>query len=88
MPAGFYQGRGRVQGLGISAGFSFSEAAEEQRVRAHLLAIARQWDGAGLGYSHLFKLASGRAQGRGMPTGFSGTVEECCDCACQSVLPW
>lgn len=38
----------RVQGLGMSAGFSFSEAAEKHRVRVHLLALARHPECVGL----------------------------------------
>lgn len=43
-----YQDIERVQGLGMSAGFSFSEAAEKHRVRVHLLALARHPECAGL----------------------------------------
>ena len=43
-----YQGIERVQGLGMSAGFSFSEAAENHRVRVHLLDLARHPECTGL----------------------------------------
>ena len=76
----------------MSAGFSFSEAAENHRVRVHLLDLARHPECTGLelnkqGLAPVL-ISSWESTGKGMPTGFSGTLEECCDSESQLVLPW